>query len=222
MCSIIYNCCRLLTDKLESVQRNAALVCTRAFRRTPTTTLLAELGWLTLETRRQYFRLVMLYKMKNNTPDCLQSILSPLQGQYANRPSRHAHNFTAPRTRGQKHHQSLVPQTIRQWNALDDDMKNLPSTNSFKRNVKKKRFPTKMQLYCKGTGRSAMNHTRMRVYLNHLRQHLHSFGIISNPHCLNCPGRLEAVSHYLLHCSRYTRIRHKMMTKLWWRLTAYV
>ena len=126
---VIYNkCSRLLADRLESVQRNAALACTRAFRRTPTTALLAELGWPTLETRRQYFRLVMLYKMKNsNTPDYLQSILPPLQGQYANRPGRHAHTFTAPRTRGQKHHQSLVPPTIRQWNALDDDMRNLPS-----------------------------------------------------------------------------------------------
>ena len=46
---------------------------------------LAELDWPTLETRPQYFRLVMLYKMKNNnTPDYLQSILPPLQGQYAN------------------------------------------------------------------------------------------------------------------------------------------
>ena len=56
-----------------------------------------------------------------------------------------------------------------------------------------------------------MNHTRMRLGLSHLRQQLHSFGIIPRPECTTCTNRLETVTHYLLHCSRYTGIHEEMM-----------
>ena len=83
-CAVYDNCSRHLTNKLEGVQRNAAVACTRAFRRTPTSSLLTELGWCSLEVRRKYFRLITLYKMiHNRTPGYLRSLLPPRQGQYA-------------------------------------------------------------------------------------------------------------------------------------------
>ena len=87
----------------------------------------------------------------------------------------------------------------------------LPTVSRFKENMKKQLVPTKMQLFSRGKGRSAVNHTQMRLGLGHLNQQLHSFGIVPSPHC---PERLETVSHYLLHCSRYTGIRTEMMADI--------
>ena len=93
-------------------------------------------------------------------------------------------------------------------------MKMLPTVSRFKENMKKQLVPTKMQLFSRGKGRSAVNHTQMRLGLSHLNQQLHSFGIVPSPHCQHCPERLETVSHYLLHCSRYTGIRTEMMADI--------
>ena len=143
-CAVYDNCSRYLTNKLEGVQRNAAVACTRAFRRTPTSSLLTELGWCSLEVRHKYFRLITLYKMiHNRTPSYLRSLLPPRQGQYANRPTRFEHNFCAPRTRGQMYHQSFIPRTVREWNILDEAQKQIPTTSSFKANLKKKTVPNK-------------------------------------------------------------------------------
>ena len=47
----------------------------------------------------------------------------------------------------------------------------------------KQLVPTKMQLFSTGNGRSAVNHTQIRLGLSHLNQQLHSFGIVPSPHC---------------------------------------
>ena len=94
---------------------------------------------LLLPLRHRTFRLITLYKMiHNRTPAYLRSLLPPRQGQYANRPTRFKHNFCAPRTRGQKYHQSFMPRTVREWNILDEAQKQIPTTSSFKANLKTK------------------------------------------------------------------------------------
>ena len=80
-CSVYDGMNRQLCDQLEAVQRRAALACTRAFNRTSSKALLNELGWPSLESRRKYFRLVQLYRIKNNlTPEYLHTILPPVMG----------------------------------------------------------------------------------------------------------------------------------------------
>ena len=65
-CVVIYNYCTKETStRLESCQRRAAIACTRAYRRTNTITLLEELGWDKLETRRTYLCHILMYKLTN-------------------------------------------------------------------------------------------------------------------------------------------------------------
>ena len=54
-----------LKQRLESIQRRAAVICTDAFARTPTINLLKELGWSSLDDRRKYLRLSIFNKMVN-------------------------------------------------------------------------------------------------------------------------------------------------------------
>ena len=53
------------SDSYEILQRNAALICTGAFRITSHEILLKELGWSKLENRRTLHRLTLFYKKKS-------------------------------------------------------------------------------------------------------------------------------------------------------------
>ena len=75
--NVVYaNCTKEQSTRLEALQRRAAIACTRAYNRTPTKRILDELGWPTLECRRNYSSLVQLYKIRHGlTPRYLHSIL---------------------------------------------------------------------------------------------------------------------------------------------------
>ena len=55
-----------LTHRLEQCQKQAAIACTGAYRRTNTDALLKEVGWPKLESRRKYNSLVMMYKISHH------------------------------------------------------------------------------------------------------------------------------------------------------------
>ena len=211
-CVIYDNCSKHLQDKLEDTQRRAAVACTRAFSRTPTSALLTELGWPTLSTRRDYFRILQLYKMKNHlTPDYLRTILPPPHGHYSGYPTRYSNNYIVPLSTTTKHHESFIPKSTRGWNSLDEQLKSCNILHSFKTLQKKKLFPTKFQHLSNGKGKHSINHTRMRLGLSHLRQQLYSFRIIDSFYCTHCTDRLETTTYYLLTCPKYTDICDEML-----------
>ncbi len=60
------NCTLYLKQRLESFHRQAAIVCTCAFRNTSYNKLLDELGWETLDDRRKLARFNIFYKMSHS------------------------------------------------------------------------------------------------------------------------------------------------------------
>ena len=145
-CVLYDSCSKQLKDKLEDTQRRAAIACTRAFNRTPTIAVLKELRWPTMEKRRQYMRMLYMFKMKNQlTPRYLSDILFPQQGHYSEYSTRHRNNFIIPRTRTTKYHESFIPKSSREWNSMPEEIKSCECLATFKRLVKKKLFPTKTE-----------------------------------------------------------------------------
>ena len=60
----------MLSDKLESVQRQAAFAATRTYKNTSNANLLHEYGLETLQSRCTHAKIVLFFKIKNNiTPD---------------------------------------------------------------------------------------------------------------------------------------------------------
>ena len=63
-------------DRLENIQKEVSQICTCAIRRTNYQTMLDDLGWETLDTRRKFQRLCLLYKIKNGiVPTYLQDLI---------------------------------------------------------------------------------------------------------------------------------------------------
>ncbi len=59
------NCTDADKQKLERIQIEAARIVTGATKLCSINNLYRETGWSTLQTRRDYQQLIMLYKMKN-------------------------------------------------------------------------------------------------------------------------------------------------------------
>jgi len=138
-CICFDNCSKAASNRLESVQRKAAIACTRAYQRTSHVSLLSELAWPTLAIRRQVYKLSTMYKIiNNNTPNYIKSLIPQQRGQTViSHILRNELQITIPRCRLKSFSTSFIPDTIRMWNETNNDLKTSRSLPSFKNALKK-------------------------------------------------------------------------------------
>ena len=78
-----------LSNKLENIQRRAAVICSGALPRTETKRLLNDLGWISLKDRRSKFKLLYLYRIYvQGIPSYLNIDLHLLMGKQKVRETR--------------------------------------------------------------------------------------------------------------------------------------
>lgn len=118
---------------LEGVQRRAArFVKGNYYVRTPgcVTSMMKDLQWEPLETRRLRSRLIMMYKIRNDLIDIpATSYLTP--GDTRTRGSK----YRQPPTYKDVYKFSFFPRTIRDWNSLSDDVKEASTIDGFKKQL---------------------------------------------------------------------------------------
>jgi hypothetical protein len=200
---------------LDKVQREAALVCTGAYKHTKNVRLNEELGWATLTSRRCSQRLCMMYKMQNNiAPVYLTQACPPLVGELSNYNLRNTDNIVLPLGKKAGYFNSFMPRTVRDWNSLDRTIRNRDSLDSFKYNLKKKMFPKKTKLYSMFDGAKAVHHTRMRLGLSGLKAQRHAYNHVQRPNCDFCGAKRDDVMHYFLQCNVFTTMRTVLMNSL--------
>jgi len=175
--------------------------------------LMEEVGWESLTKRREYLKLTILQRtIRHETPEYLTG-LTPAPGAMA-RMLRNRNNLRIPQTRLAAHQASFIPSTIRLWNQLQDEVREIETAKSFKVRLKLELFTNKrIPLYSFGVGGGQIYHARMRMDLSALNEQIHSYNLIDNGNCEHC--RIpEDVHHYLLDCPRYNLQRQNMMTEL--------
>ncbi len=206
--NILYdNCALYLKQRLESVQRQAAIVCTCAFRNASYNRLLDELGWASLEERRKYFRLTTMYKMVNSkVPEYLCDLCPARVGARANYNLRNGANLSLVKANHVKTYNSIVPKTIRDWNSLGP-LRNSISVDGFKTRYKRENFRKVNSFNNYDHKGGNMHITRLRLGLSHLAEHLYTHNLIDSPICKECNLENESISHYLLRCPVYTTQR---------------
>lgn len=205
-----------LSNKLERIQKEAALLCTGAYRPTSYNLLLNELGWETLKTRREFQRLILMYKINNNlAPTYLKQIIPVSTASRTRYALRCTTNFTIPRCRTERYKLSFVPKTVTEWNNLPLELRNSPSLYTFKIHLRDKVFSNKPnRLFMVGHPTTVKHHTRLRLGLSPLRAHLFSHHIIECSICQFCSAEAETTIHYFLHCPRYSLLRTQLLTNL--------
>ena len=123
---IIWDNCSMETKKqLDAIHIEAARIITGATKLCSIDNLYRELGWESLQSRRNKHKLVVLYKILHGTaPNYLADLIPPTVQEttrYSLRNSDHIQNY---RTNTNLFLDSYFPSTIRAWNNLPTEIKN--------------------------------------------------------------------------------------------------
>ncbi len=215
--SVLYdNCTTILKNRVEQIQKRAAVICTGAFRITSYSRLLDELGWNSLEDRRAMARRTLLYKMNHDlVPTYLTSLIpQTVAARVGNYVLRNAGDFTVIRTKKTQFYQSFLPKTIREWNNSVSAWRGLdfaPSVDSFKSIYKKLLHRTPNKFFNIELENGNVHHSRLRLGLSHLRAHLFHYNLIDNLTCQFCNIEPETTGHYILRCPSFHTARTKYL-----------
>ena len=115
--------------KLEAIQRLAARFVVSDYNYSSSvTSILNQLNWVSLDTRRQVSRLIMFYKIVHQSV----ALAIPTEIVLFNTITRgHNMRYRTPFSRVDVHKNSFFPATIRMWNGLPEDIIQSSSMRQF-------------------------------------------------------------------------------------------
>ena len=118
--------------KVESIQRSAARYVKGDYsRKNSVSTMLSNLGWKSLQHRRQAAKATMMYRITNKLIDIPSNQLVP---SYA-ATRGHSQKFVVPPARTNLLKGTFFPDTIRLWNSLPSEVVDSPTIDIFKNRI---------------------------------------------------------------------------------------
>ena len=206
------NCFNYEKEEIEKIQIEAGRIVTGATRSCSANKILEETGWESLETRRRKHRLTTFYKMvTKTTPSYLSTLVPRTVHQVSQRNLRTGQNLQVPRSRTVLYSNSFIPKTIRDWNALPNNLKNSPSLNLFKLELNRD-LPKIPKYYLSGDRKAQILHTRLRLGCSSLNSDLFNNHVSNTDRCI-C-GSQETAKHFLLECPKYIDTRNTTINSL--------
>ena len=146
--AILFGTIALLDKKkiLDAVHVEAARIVTGASKLCSIDKLFIELGWEPLQTRRNKHKLVTFYKIMHGlAPNYLLDLLPPIVGQTNNYALRNADHIQSFRSKTNLFSDSFFPSTIKAWNSLPNEAKELSSVLAFKNYLNRNSWAAKYQ-----------------------------------------------------------------------------
>ena len=178
-----------LMDQIESIQYQAALAVTGTWKGTSLNKIYDELGWEPLTDRRWFRRLAQFFKIYNGyTPDylkyCLPAHRTNLQC------TRSVNEFREMRCRTTSYMKSFFSHSVKIWNDLAVEFKQVPSLSIFKSKIIKHIRPLKRTVY----GIYDPIGVKRLFQLSPLVEH-------KKRHKCRCKIQVENTEHFLLNCN---------------------
>ena len=206
-------CTNESSDILESVQYEAARLVTCAIKGTNRLSMLQELSWDLLKTRRQIHKVSIFYKMTNNLlPNYLSSLVPCSVSARTTYSLRNKEDISVMYCSTTRFQNSFFPSAIRAWNLLPVDVRNSSSVANFKLKVGRIfSRGMKCKLFEVGSRYASILHTRLRLNNTTLNYDLFLHNCISSPACV-CGYYRETSKHYLLECSCFQVHRAHLLT----------
>ena len=214
-CVIVDACTTADCESIESVQYEAARICTGALWNTNKVTLLREMGWETLATRRKYHKLMLLFKIKNEmVPPYLANMSLPLVSSVQSYSLRNANHIRTPRVNTARYRSAFYPSSISLWNQLPNSLRSIALLQPFKSALAQHFFPSRPPVFWRaGERMSAIHHTRLRMGHSTLNAHLASHGI-GESHTCQCGFPMEDVHHFFFICPKFAAYRPPLIAAL--------
>ena len=206
------NCTKYEKDLIESVQLRAAKIVSGAINRTSRELIYKELGWDSLEERRLKQRLKTMYKITHDmAPAYLQNTLETHHVRYNLRNQGLLHPM---KYRTATHQKTFFPQTISDWNNLDQNIRNIDNFSNFETQLCNDNVKKIPKWYFTGKRYPSVIHGKLRMLCSPLNDHLYShIHVIDSPQC-PCGHPRETTKHYFLECPLFQNERQDMLQKL--------
>ena len=114
-----------VSEELEATNRQAAIAVTRAYSHTTHTNLLMECGLQTRPDRHSIAKSILFFKKKKGkSPEYLEKLL-PKEVDNTNYNIRNSQDIRLPRITKNHFLKSFLPSSIRAWNLLEENMRNI-------------------------------------------------------------------------------------------------
>lgn len=198
------NCTEELSDQIEEVQLEAARIVTGAVKGTHHSHLYKETKWNTLKKRRETNQIVLFRKMLNKeVPPYLYLLIPPpRETQYNTRAE--TRTITPLYAKRELYFNSFLPKTIRIWNSLNYQTRNILSISLLKNKLNGNTKTPKY--YNTGNRTSQIWHARIRMECSNLNKHMYLRYLSDNKGC-QCGHTIEDENHYFFHCPLYNNQR---------------
>ena len=190
------------------------LVCAFVVRKTRKTVLLTSRLILCFLNFKKISTQVLMYSIQKN----LFFLFQLAEHAYSNlnylcdineigyplRPLSSAQNYTANTIHLMPDKYHIPPSSIRLWNSLEDDLKNLSTLQTFKKHItssfNNSCVPSHFTI---GNRYISILHARLRNNCSNLNNDLFRNHLRDNPLCDLC-GMIEDAIHYFFHCRKFT------------------
>ena len=201
------------SEKIESIQYNAALAITGGIRGSSKIKIYQELGLEYLSSRRWFRRLCLFFRIFNyKSPSYLYDLI-PHPHHDIN--TRNQSQIPSLYCRTESFVNSFLPTCIKEWNKLDSSVKQSASIVQFRNAILKTIRPVQNNIFdiCDNEGIKLL--TRLRLGLSHLHKHKfdHGFRDTVSPMC-SCNTEIESVTHYILRCPIFNQQRIHLMNEI--------
>ena len=145
------------------------------------------------------------------TPSYLSNLIPNTHEQNHRYRTRNSSHLVQPPCKLNFYYNDFIPSTVRLWNNLPQDIKDIDSLSLFKKAL----LPdgdTIPSFFHTGSRQDQILHAWLRMKCSSLKEHLYLKNIEPSPLC-TC-GEVESTSHYLLYCRKYDQERHSLFTSL--------
>ena len=199
---------------LESLQYQAGLAITGAWKGSSTKKIYDELGWETLHHRRYFRRITQFYKIMNGlTP---QYLVDPVPVPRRHLFGRHTTNDLYEfKYRNQRFLNSFYPDSVICWNKLSPETRKIDTIKQFKENVLKEIKPESKSIFNLHDTDGVKFLYQLRVGLSPLREHKNRHNFLDTPCSLcSCGTGTETTEHFLLKCPSYAKPRQDLFSTI--------
>ena len=142
------------------------------------------------------------------TPVYLSSLIPQQVNAISHHNLRNSNDIHTIRSNTSLYHNSFLPSTLRQWNSLPVEARQLNTLSSFKTFLKKDLQSVPTYYYC-GSRKAQILHARLRTGCSSLNMDLFHKNITESPLC-RC-GSIEDTQHYFFHCRFYQGPRNTLL-----------
>ena len=214
-CEVWDGCSKQDEEKLEKVHLEAARIITGLPIYASRESLYKETGWEKLKQRRERRKLCLFHKIHYGiAPSYLTEITTPLRRQEGNYNLRGNDDYNLPLYRLESTMISFFPSTIKLWNNLNRETRDIPIYNSFKNIIKSNYDIQNVPIHlCVGDRKSNILSTKLRNRCSELNADLFRVNLIDSAAC-SCGCNIEDANHFIFNCTKYQHERQSLLRSL--------